>query len=204
MRKVRTNYDSLTQAELNDFLTYIGNCLTGNANFPNLPNSLLTIANKQKDWQQQMSLSKQGSMIATVMANEIQTELLLLVKVNGNYINDTANGDAGMLETSGYQLAREKVYKPKPMLRIKQSGHSGCGNVVIKAFPHAAAYLVELCTDSEQTPGDDANWKRLKLSTKRTLPFTGLEPGRLYWARFTYVTNKFEASYSQPVSFRVM
>jgi hypothetical protein len=204
MRKVRTNYDSLTQAELNDFLNYIRNCLTGNANFPNLPNSLLTIANKQKDWQLEMSLSKQGSMESTAMANVFQTELLHLVKINGNYINNTANGNVGMLESSGYQLVKEKVYKPKPMLRIVQFNHSGAGNVVIKAFPNAAAYLVEFCTDSIQPPGDDAAWKRLKLSTKRTLPFSGLEPGRLYWARFTYVTIKGEVPYSQPVSFRVI
>jgi hypothetical protein len=204
MRRVKTNYASLSQADLNDFLTYILQCLTGNTNFPNLPKSLITIADKRTNWQKEMSFSRQGKMESTIAAKEIQTELLQMVKVNGNYINNTANGDKGMLESSGYQLVKEKVYRPKPMLRIVQYGHSGEGNVVIKAFPCAAAYLVEFCTDSIQPPGDDAAWKRLNLSTKRTLPFSGLEPGRLYWARFTYVTIDGEAPYSQPVSFRVM
>lgn len=204
MRKVRTNYDSLTQAEFNNFINIMVQTLTGNMNFPNLPKSLIIISGKQSDWHKEMSLSKSGNMEATIRANEIQTELLQMVKLNGNYINNTANGNVAMLESSGYQLVKVRVYKPKPMLRIVQYGHSGAGNVIIKAFPHAAAYLVEFCTDSIQPPGDDAAWKRLKLSTKRTLPFSELEPGRLYWARFTYVTVDGEVPYSQPISFRVI
>jgi hypothetical protein len=204
MRKVRTNYDSLTQAELNNFIHIMVQALTGNMNFPNLPKPLNIISGKLSDWHKELALSQSGNKEATIRANEIQTELLKMVKLNGNYINDTANGDFGMLESSGYWLTKERAYNPRPMIKIVQDGHSGAGNVVIKAFPHAAAYLVEFCTDSITPPGNDAPWKRLKLSTKRTLPFEGLEPGRLYWARFTYVTVEGEAPYSQPVSFRVI
>jgi hypothetical protein len=203
MRRVRTNYDSLTQAEFNKFIHLMLEALTGNLNFPNLPKSLIIISGKQADWLKELALSQSGFMEATIRANEIQTELLNMVRVNGNYINNTAEGDVTKLETSGYWLTKERVYKNKPIIKVVQGEHSGSGKVVIHAYPGAIAYLVEFATDSLLPPEDDAVWKRLKLSAKCTLPFSGLEPLKLYWVRFCYLTRKGEADYCQPVSFSV-
>jgi hypothetical protein len=203
MRKVRTNYDSLTQAEFDEFITLMMLSLTGNTNFPNLPKSLITMAAKQADWQKELSRSKQGYYESTTRAKNMHTELLQLVKVNGDYINNTALDNVPMLESSGYTLAKERIYRKKPIIKVVQGDHSGSGKVVIHAFPGAITYLVEFATDSSLPSGDDAVWKRLKLSTKCTLPFSGLEPLKLYWVRFCYLTRKGEADYSQPISFSV-
>jgi hypothetical protein len=204
MRRVKTNYASLTQAELGLFLTEMLLSMTGNGNFPNPTIPLNVIEDKQTDWTKALNHSKLGDHGSTTLANEIQEELVRMVKTNGDYINNTADGDVAMLESSGYTLAKERIKKNKSMIRIVQGDHSGAGNVVIKAFPGAAAYLVEIAPDSVPEPDNDSVWKRLPLCVRCTLPFSDLEPGRLYWVRFCYVTKKGEVPYCQPVSFRVL
>ncbi len=204
MRRVRTNYASLTQAELGLFLAEMLLSMTGNGNFPNPTIPLNVIEDKLTEWKKALNNSRQGDQGSTVQANEIQEELVRMVRTNGDYINNTANGDVAKLESSGYTLAKERVYKNKSVIRIVQGEHSGAGNVVIKAFPGAAAYLVEIVSDSVPEPDNDSVWKRLPMSVRCKLPFSDLEPGCLYWVRFCYVTKNGEVPYSQPVSFRVL
>jgi hypothetical protein len=204
MRKVKTNYDDLIQAEFDEFLTYSTGCLTSNANFPALPEALADITTMQKDWQKQIGLSKEGDHKATQKALDLKNELASKIKKNGNYINDTADGDLAMLESSGYTLAKVPERKPKANIAIVQGEYSGAGNVVIVAYPGALTYLVKFCADPLPAPGNNSAWWRLKMSSKCTLPFSGLEPGKLYWMKFCYVTIEGEAEYSQPKSFRVV
>ena len=204
MRKVKINYDRLTQSDFNDFLTYTTGRLTGNANFPNPPEDLADITTLQGNWQQALGKSRQGDRQATQDAAGMQKQLLLKVKRNGNYINDTANGDVAKLDSSGYTLTKVPEYQPKPDIRVVQGEHSGSGMVVIEAFPDAICYLVDLCPDPLPAPDNNTVWSRLKLSSKCSLPFSGLIPGKLYWMRFCYLTIEGEADYNQPKSFMVV
>jgi hypothetical protein len=204
MRKVKTYYKSLTQAEFEKLLTQMLLSLTNNANFPSLPIALSVISGKQTEWQIELNHSKQGNHESTSRASDLHNELIGLVKINGDYINNTARGNVSMLQSSGYTMAKERVYKKKPMIRIIQGEISGSGKIVIKSMPGAAAYLVDIVPDPMPKNPDDAAWKRLKLSTQCTIPFTGFEPLRKYWARFCYVTGKGEAPYSKPIWFSVI
>jgi hypothetical protein len=204
MRKIKTYYGHLSQNDFDGFLTYSTGCLTSNANFPALPAALADITTMQKDWLKQLGLSKQGDHQATQKALELKNELASKVKKNGNYINNTADGDLAKLESSGYTLAKEPERKPKADIKIVQSGTSGAGNVVIHAYPDAICYLVDFCADPQPASGNNSVWWRLKLSSKSTLPFSGLEPRKLYWMKFTYLTINGEADYSQPKSFSVL
>ena len=74
MRKVRINYNGLTQSDFNDFLTYSTGRLTGNASFPNPPEDLVDITSMQTDWQQELGKSRQGDHQATQDAGEMQPD----------------------------------------------------------------------------------------------------------------------------------
>lgn len=204
MKKVRTNYEDYSQADLEDFIGHTTICLTGNANFPTLPKPLADITTKFGEWKDELSKSKLGSHEATTKAQTFQSELVRMLKINGDYINNTAAGNLAMLETCGYVMAKDPVYQPKPNVKIVQGQQSGSGTVVIEAIPDAVVYLVEICGDPLPAVGNTSVWIRLKLSTKATLPFSGLEPRKLYWVRFCYVTIEDESPYCQPVSFSIV
>jgi hypothetical protein len=204
MRKVKTNYSELTQSEFDDFLTHLTNCLTGNANFPHLPEALADITQMQSDWMKEISKSRLGDHQATQKAKDLRNELASKVKKNGNYINDTADGKVDMLESSGYTLAKEAEYPNKPDIKVVQGEKSGSGTMVIEAIKGAVTYLVEIAPDPKPAPGNDSTWKRLPMSTKCSIPVSGLEPRKLYWVKFCYVTVDGEADYCEPRSFSVV
>ena len=203
MRKVITNYEKLSQADFDEFLNFMIPCMTGNANFPTPPVDLTTITTKQTDWKKELNKSKAGSHEATAKANDIKDELIRDVKENGDYVNNTAKGDVPKLESSGYTLAKEPVYQPKPDVKIVQGEHTGSGTVVIEAIPEAVTYLVEIAPDPIPAPDNQSKWVRQKMSTRSSIPFSGLEPGKLYWVKYCYLTVEGESDYSQPKSFRV-
>jgi hypothetical protein len=47
-------------------------------------------------------------------------------------------------------------------------------------------------------------WNRQKMSSKCSIPISGLEPRDLYWLRFCYLTVEGEKDYNQPKSFSVV
>jgi hypothetical protein len=203
MKKVKIYYGNLSQADFDEFLTNMLLSLTGNANFPDLPEALNDIGTKQTDWQKELNNSKDGDHQATKKAKLIQNELASKVRKNGNYINNEADGDDVKLLSSGYWLIKEPVYQNKPDVKVVQGENSGTGNVVIEAIPGAICYLVEFASDPCPLP-DSKEWNRLKMSSKSTVPFSGLEPRKLYWLRFCYLTVEKESDYNQPISFSVV
>jgi len=88
MKKVVTNYEKLSQADLEDLIGHTTTCLTGNANFPTLPKPLADITSKLGEWKEEMSKSKLGSHEATTKAQTFQSELVRMLKINGDYINN--------------------------------------------------------------------------------------------------------------------
>jgi hypothetical protein len=203
MKKVKVYYGDLSQADFEKFLSHMILCMTGNANFPTPTVPIADIISLKADWIKQLSLSQQGNHEATTNANNLHGDLAGKVRKNGNYINDTAEGDVAKLESSGYTLVKESVYQPKADVKVVQGENSGSGNVVIEAIPDAICYLVEFAGDPCPPP-DSREWNRLKMSSKATVPFSGLEPRRLYWLRFCYLTIESEKPYCQPKSFSVL
>jgi hypothetical protein len=204
MRKVNVYYGDLSQGDFDKFLDLILEKLKNNTNFPALPVALDEISLAKTNWIKELAKSQSGDHVATENARLIHDDLVNKVRRNGNYINDTAQGDVTKLETSGYTLAKEPEFQPKPDIKIVQDKTSGAGNVVIEAHFDAICYFVEFCVDPVPAPGNNSVWWRLKLSSKSTLPFSGLDPSKLYYMRYCYLTSEGESETSQPKSFRVI
>jgi hypothetical protein len=87
---------------------------------------------------------------------------------------------------------------------VVQGEKSGSGTFVIEVIPDAVTYLVEIAPDPKPEPDNDSKWNRLPMSTKCTIPFSGLEPRKLYLVKFCYVTVDGESDYCEPRSFSVV
>ena len=202
IRKVKTNYSDLSQPEFNDLLTDIIAKMTGNTNFPTPTVPITEIVSGQTDWNKERSKSKSGDHEATTKANTLHDDLVRKIKIDGDYINNTANGDVAKMETTGYILTKEHVYGPKPDVEFLQGKIDGECIVVIEAIPSAITYLCEIAADPCPAP-DSPEWKRQKMSSKATITINNLAPRKLYWFRFCYLTVDGESSYSAPVSFSI-
>jgi hypothetical protein len=204
MRKVNIYYGHLSQGDFDKFLGIILEKLKDNDNFPALPVALDDISLAKSNWLKELAKSQSGDHVATENARIIHDDLVNKVRRDGNYINDTAQGDVTKLETSGYTLAKEAEYEAKPDIDIVQDKISGAGNIVIEPHLNTICYLVEICADPLPAQGNTSVWGRLPLSSRSTIPFSGLDPRKLYWVRYCYLTNEGEAPYSQPKSFSVL
>ncbi|MEI6854267.1 MAG: hypothetical protein WCL06_15575 [Bacteroidota bacterium] len=205
IRKVRTNYEELTQAELEEFLVEMILSMTGNASFPTPTVPIADIVLQKKDWNEKLNLSKKGNHAATSEANILQAKICRSIKVDGDYVNNTANGNVSMLESSGYWMVKLPVYQPKPDIKAVQGTQLGSVTIVIEAIPDAVTYLVEIAADPLPEPGNTSLWAMHKMSTKSKIPFSGLEARKLYWMRFCYLTAvDGESPCSQPVSFSLV
>jgi len=203
MRKVITNYDNLPQPEWVEFLVFMIACLTGNLIFPDLPFTVLQLAAKKTAYDAKLVLSKQGNHVATQEAEDIRVETSTMVKKNGNYINDTANGDVAKLESSGYKLAKDHHIPVPHGYSFSNGDTRDSAKIVVPVIKDAVTYLGFVCEDPLAENIEESDWVRLRMSTSTTMVATGLKVRVLYHFRYCASTVDGETILTEPVTFSI-
>jgi hypothetical protein len=204
MKNIKFSLSVLSQANFIEKLGFIIFCLTANGFFPDLPVALADIQTKLTDYEKALDKSRKGDSVATAQAAKIRTELQLMVKKNGIYINFTANGDVAMLESCGYEMAKDRTYKQKLPVMVLQTDQVGVAKVIIKAMEGAVAYQIQICPEVIPAPDEEQKWIRRPMTTRTYQWLFELVPLKLYYLRFCYLTTDGESAWSTPVSFRLV
>ena len=203
MRKVITNYDDLPQADWVEFLVLIIACGTNNANFPDFPFTMVQLAAKKSAYDAKIVLSKQGNHVATEEAKTIRIETSTMVKKNGNYINETAEGNVAKLESSGYKLAKEYHHHGKQDYSFTNGDTRDAAKIVVPVIEGGVTYLGFVCEEPLAENIEESAWVRLKMSTSTTMVATGLKVRVLYYFRYCASTVDGETVLTEPVTFSI-
>jgi hypothetical protein len=198
MNTIKYSLVNLSQPKFIDKVGFIVFCLTNNIYFTNLPVTVLDITTQLVDYEKALDKSKAGDKVETAKAIKLRAKIQELIKENGIYINLTAKGDMAMLESSGYDLAKEKTHKPKTSVSITPTSQPGEVKVFIPRVEGAAAYQVLIC--SEEIPPADKQylWLRQPMTTKIYQLLENITPLKQYYLIYCSVTVLGESAMSDP------
>jgi hypothetical protein len=204
IQKVKTNYSGLSQPDYADILEFIIFCLTNNLNFPDLPNTITDILAKKTDYEKALLKSKKGDHESTAQAKTYRKELDLMLSENGVYVNFTSRGDEAKLLSSGYDLAKKRVFAKKPLVDIILSSQPGEVKIVLQRVKNAVSYQVFIAA-GEIPPADKQYlWVRKPMNTKTYQLLTGLKPLTQYYLIFCSLTKDGESPMSEPTPFMIL
>jgi len=204
MRTINFNYDHLGQPEYAEKVDFIIFSLSNNPNYPTMPVAVADITTKKAAWIGKLELSKQGNHVATEQAKVLRQVLDTMIKDNGIYINKTANGDVAMLQSSGYDLSKERVYTPNAEVQVIQSDMPGAGKIVINPVEGAYAYLIFWSSDPIPDPVNEKVCTRLAMTTKHYQWVTGVISGKDNWLIYYTVGVNGESVMKGPFHFKLL
>ena len=176
--------------------------MTDNANFPNPPVDLKTLATAVDDLSAAVAAQVQGGTASTAhKQNKRATVVDLLVKL-AHYVHDNCGNNPAVVLSSGFQVAgtnRAKSPLSKPVIISIDAGKST--ELVLKLSPvsNARIFDVEFAPlGANNTPGD---WKDAGLFTNsRSITVGNLVPGTTYVFRVRAAGTTGYSDWSDPVA----
>jgi len=176
--------------------------MTGNANFPNPPVDLKTLATAVDDLSAAMAAQVQGGSATTAhKKNQRGTVIDLLVKL-AHYVHDNSGNNPAVVLSSGFQVAgtnRAKSPLPKPVIIAIDYGKSTELVLKLSPVPNLRVFDVEFASvGANNTPGD---WKGAGLFTNsRSITVGSLVPGTTYVFRVRAAGTTGFSDWSDPVA----
>lgn len=134
--------------------------------------------------------------------------LIDLLKQLAPYLEMTAQGDAGILATTGYDLHKDIVRGGSTLLpapsdfRVTHGLKSGTLNIHVARLPGAGGYEIQTALGDQSI---EDNWQHaLSTVTCRNIQLEGLKPAQAYWVRLRGINSFGAGVWTEPVSMIVV
>jgi hypothetical protein len=158
--------------------------LTGNAKLPNPPETLVNMQVVADAYAQAIEDATDGSKLSKEVRNALTKDVQTLLTKTGNYVRTAANGDATILASSGFEMAKQPVLVGLPAapgnLKVLAGPLSGQTEVRWKSSHGALSYKLERC---EKDPELEASWKTVVTTSRVRFMDGNLEPFKQYYYR---------------------
>lgn len=172
--------------------------MTGNPNFTTPAVKMSDLTAKADALEAAIEAATFGSRQSKLLRNVLVTECRDVMTMQADYVRSTCLGDAAMLDSSGFQLARPRVPLPgpdaPPDLKVLRSAVAGVLKIRWKADRGALVYYVEM-----QDEGSTM-WSRILTTSRVKHEITGLTTGKEYSFRVQVVTASGVSPMSEVVS----
>ncbi|TWI80570.1 hypothetical protein IQ13_3249 [Lacibacter cauensis] len=199
MKKAISSFSRMSDGNLESKTHSIISNMTGNANFPTPTPSLAALETAADNYSSALVKALTGNRADVADKNAKRAELENVLRSLCTYVNLTANGDAAMILSSGFDISKD----PQPVvltrpenLRVDNGAAPGTLLVSVKAVKGAHAYFHEYTTDATMAPG---SWVSTTGTTSR-MQFTNLQPGTVYYCRVGAIGTNNQLLYSDAVS----
>jgi hypothetical protein len=184
-------------------VTTIINGIDGNPKFPNPPITAADLNNAADGLAKSMAGCLDGSKKALAERMQKRSELALMLRTLGHYVEITSAGDEGTLLSSGFEAASTtRNMTPQPLdqpyiVKVNQ-GISGQLLVVAKSVNKARSYDLRYAVVG--AGGVIGSYTTLMVATvKKTQVFTGLVPGTVYMFQVRAFGKLGHTDWSDPV-----
>ncbi len=193
--RILTSFGGYTDSGFKEKSGYILVWMTENPNFPTPEPSLEVVAAATEDYSTALEAAAGLDRVKVADKNRARKTLQQVLGQLGLYIMCVANGDAAVLVSSGYTLAKT----PEPG-KLANPGNVTLSNGVtggqllssVKSVRYARVYSHEI---TDQLPGDEGNWTVTHTTTCKHV-FNGLTPGKQYWVRVGAIGTANQVTYS--------
>lgn len=173
--------------------------LSKNLYFPKPVPTLAVFSAALEDFSSKCATAKDGSKNDMRARDESRKSLVKHIKKLAEYVTSTANGDALILGTSGFELQKKREPKPPiPDPANLKAANAGSGSIVlsIDAVKNGKLYFFQYTTE---LLSDNTNWTSLT-DTKCKYVISGLAPGMKYFLRVGVAGVKGQMKYSMTTS----
>ncbi|MEI7802547.1 MAG: fibronectin type III domain-containing protein [Bacteroidota bacterium] len=179
---VRLGLSRLTVLGFLQFVEYILQQMTGNANFPTPTPTLVALKAKMLLYKQAITDAQQHVIGALALRNQYRLELSIMLKDLANYCVLTANGDVAIYSSSGFQMKKTPAPAPDPLdpvvnLRMESTGTDSELRLLFKSVPYGKSYEVWL------SPTNDTSFSYLTTISAQRFVLRDLTPGTRYFAK---------------------
>lgn len=196
--KILTNLGKYADANLKDKAIYITSSMAENPFFTSPIPSITEVQGAVTAYSTALDAAAGLDRVKVAEKNQARKVLLGLLTQLGLYVMSVANGDAYMLTSSGFSLAKtpEPGKLANPGTVTLTSGVTS-GQMVssIKRTKYARVYSYEIADEYVNEVG---NWTATHTTTSKYV-YNGLVPGKQYWVRVAAIGTANQVTYS-PVS----
>lgn len=173
--------------------------MTDNPNFEQTIPPLDAISLVRDDYYTALIQSQNGTKYDTTVKKIKRAALEMVLKQLGMYVQLVCNGDAAMIATTGFMLAKKNAIitsLPVPNGLVVSSGsNSGTFSVKCNTIAMARYYEFRYC---EILPSGERFWHTV-VSTKSKTIIAGLRPGTEYLVQVLVSTAKTKSGWSNEV-----
>jgi len=156
--------------------------LTGNAHFPDPPVTLSALTLRGDALEAAIALATEGSKQSKLDRNKLTTYAKAELTSTADYVRSVGNGDAAILSTSGFELAkqREPIGIPGTSKRMEARLTGLRNELELRwATVHGAHGYQIWMTDKD--PAVDGNWEAVGYTTRVRHLVTALDSYKAYW-----------------------
>jgi hypothetical protein len=196
---IRLSLSRLVPEALLALLRYVLSKLTGNPNFATPAVPLADMATLGDELEVAIQKAKHGGLEDRLLRDKKLTDARDMLRKQANYVRLIGNGDAAILASSGFELAKtpEPIGLPgTPAIRfVRMTGKQGEAVVSWTAQHGADAYHVRL---AEKDPNIHNEWQVVGITTKARFTLTDLESYKPYWVSVSAIGAAGEGLMSDP------
>lgn len=198
--KIKLELKTLTPVKLAALMRNVCAKLDGNVYFPAPPVSAADLRAEEELLTEAILAAVEGSRASKAQRDHLVRQAQATLRLVADYVRLRAQGDAAILATSGFELARpsgppQDMGTPV-MKAARMSGRSGEVELRWSGVANRRVYQVYM-TDSD--PGDGDNWELVGITGKISHCIAGLEPYKAYWFRVSAVGALGEGAMSNAV-----
>lgn len=175
--------------------------LTDNPHYPDLPIDLAELTALRDELKAAIEAATAGRLVDKKIRDQKVAEVRDALRVTADYVRAEANGDAVILATSGFELAKQ----PEPINGVGVPGKvvatatDVAGEVLIRWGKVTGAIMFRLDqAESDPTVGN-TTWKTIGQVGRQSFVAEGLESYKAYWFRVTALGTESEGLPSDAV-----
>jgi hypothetical protein len=167
------------------FFNHIIAKLTGNALFPNLPVSIADMTTLRTALQTAITAAIDGNSTDRQHRNAVVLQVQDVLRVTADYVRAECDGDAELLTTSGFPLAKQPEQFTEVGIpgNVRASATDVSGEVKLRWSRTLAARMFRIeQANSDPTVGA-TTWTTVGQVSRQRFIITGLTPYQSYWFR---------------------
>ena len=198
---IKLELKTLTPPKLAALMFNVASKLEDNVHFPSPPISPAELKAEHATYEAAITEATEGSLASKKYRDSLTMAARERMRTMANYVRTEALGNAAILSTSGFELAKLSS-NPEPtgtplLYTARMTGKTGQLELHWKAVTNRRAYHVFI---SEQDPGtNDAQWTTIATTGKVRHMVEGLMPYKAYWFCVSAVGSLGESAKSNPI-----
>ena len=173
--------------------------MTGNTNFTTPAVTLAAMKTLADAFEAAIEDATNGSRQSKLVRNQLMLDVREMLRAQADYVRSVCNGDAVKLESSGYDLAKQREPIGIPGTAKDMQAHftnlKGQVELRWKSVYGAHGYQVWM---TDKDPAVDANWSAIGYTTRVKHLVTDLASYKAYWFCVSAIGTAGEGAQSDP------